>query len=748
MKSEPAWERGEEGRASPNTEDLNQAFNEFLSILDADREILAQYRGVLSRDEERFAVLFYDYLLEFPATAEVIQRYQDNGGLLRVLVEKQTSHLRELLTGDISKSQSEHLRHVGAIHFHWGIEPPWIMGAYLLYLRHLRSVIQSSADIPEKDRARLEQSLTKLLFRDMGLLLEGSWDSAFAELQNEKDLVAALEQQMSSLLANIPQMLWSVDLETNQPLYVSPNAGEICDRDISMPIPCQNWTIPEDRELVTNAWALATRGERVEVESRVFGPDGQTRWFRRVFNPYRDANGQVTRIDGLLEDATTSKLTRERLHELATTDSLTGLPNRTLFHDRLQQAVARAERSGDEQVALLLMDLDHFKDINDTLGHPAGDEVLVAVASRLRSVLRETDTLARFGGDEFTILIAEQTDVRAAAKHVASKIVNAFSAPFLYRQHELYLGASIGIAVFPDHGDDVDSLLSRADIAMYGSKATGSGYAVYDETDGADAQRRLQLSADMRRALIDNEFELNYQPQICLSDKKVTGVEALLRWNHPLLGSISPDEFISLAEHSGFIHLLTDWVLETAIKQSKTWADSGLNLRVAVNLSARTFRDQKFTGRIRDLLAKYQLSPGQLEIEITEHAVMADTEIALRMLKEISDMGVTISVDDFGTGFSSLVYLKRLPIDNLKIDKSFIIDMARDDNDAVIVRSTVDLAHNLGRRVIAEGIEDRETLSLLQVLGCDGGQGYFITRPLSASDLRRWIEDGVPASLN
>ncbi len=740
MNNKSLGEPGEDSRTNGSKEDLNQAFNEFLSVLETDRGILAKYREALTHGDEKFAEVFYDYLLQFPATADVIHRYQKDGGLLRTLIEKQISHLRQFLAGDISNSQSDRIRHIGGIHFYWGIQPAWIMGAYLLYLRHLSGIIHSSPDIAEADRARLEESVTKFLFRDMGLLLEGSWDSAFAELQTEKDLVAALEQQMSSLLANIPQLLWSVDVATNQALYVSPNAKDVCDHDITMPIPCEHWTIPEDRALIANAWQLALSGERVEVESRVLDPAGGYRWFRRVFSPYCDVTGQVVRIDGLLEDATTSKLTRERLRELATTDSLTGLPNRTLFHDRLKQAVARAERGGAEQVALLLMDLDHFKEINDTLGHPAGDEVLVGVASRLRSVLRETDTLARFGGDEFTIVISDSPNMRATAQRVANKVNAAFDAPFHYRDHELYLDASIGIALYPDHGKDVDTLLSRADIAMYSSKSNGAGHLFYDESKGGNPERQLQLSGDMRRALADHEIELHYQPKIRIADKRVTGVEALMRWRHPTLGPIAPDEFIPLAERSGFIHAVTDWALESAIRQCRSWHDSGLNLHVAINLSARTFRDQHLIRRLRDLLSWCDFHPGRLEIEITEHAVMSDIEVAQRVLQEISDMGITISVDDFGTGSSSLAYLKKLPIDNLKIDKSFVIDMVHDENDAVIVRSTIDLAHNLGRGVIAEGIETEETLELLQILGCDSGQGYYISRPLPAVEFERWLD--------
>ncbi|MEJ2107579.1 MAG: EAL domain-containing protein [Acidiferrobacteraceae bacterium] len=741
MDSKSDWGRGESGGSISTTESLNQAFNEFLNIIDDDSEVLARYRDILGRNDEEFAVVFYDYLLDFPATADVIHRYQDSGGMLRDLVQKQTRHLRNLLAGDVSSRAAEHLKHIGEIHFSYGIEPAWIMGAYLLYLQHLRSIVYGDPDIADADRHCLEKSLTKLLFRDMGLLLEGSWDAAFSELQAERDLVAALEHQMTSLLSNIPQLLWSVDVESNQPLYVSPNAREICKRDISMPIPCENWTIPEDREQVARAWELALKGERVEVESRVHDPALGHRWFRRVFNPYMNPNGKVIRIDGVLEDATASKLTRERLHELATTDSLTGLPNRTLFHDRLKQAVARASRKGSGQVALLLLDLDHFKEINDTLGHPAGDEVLIAVASRLRSVLRESDTLARFGGDEFTVVLGDTPDVRKTAQAVAQKINAAFDQPIRYRDHELYIGASVGIALYPEHGKDVDTLMSRADIAMYSSKASESGYLFYDESEGANTERQLLLSGDMRRGLVDGEIELHYQPKIRLKDGVVTGVEALLRWNHPDFGSIPPDEFIPLAERSGFIHPATDWVLESAIRQCSTWHEAGLELHIAVNLSARTFRDQRLTARLRKLFELWDFDPRCLEIEITEHALMADIEVAQRVLQEISEMGTTISIDDFGTGSSSLAYLKKLPIDNLKIDKSFVVDMATDENDAVIVRSTIDLAHNLGRHVIAEGIENQDTLHLLEMLGCDSGQGYLIAKPMPAVKFECWLRE-------
>ncbi len=722
-----------------NAEGLNAAFNDFLQIDPADLRLLQGYHAALLQGGERFSKVFYAYLQGYPATAKVLDYYKAHGGKLEDLIAKQTQHLDQLLAGDAGEDSARRMAHIGEVHYRYRIEPVWIMGAYLLYLEHLQQLIRASAAIRDSDRERLYGTVVKLLFRDMGLMIEGYWDAAGKALQSEQGKVLLLQEQVTSLLANIPQLLWSVDTVNNRPLYVSPSAREICQMDIDMPIPCLGWTIPEDRETVRLAWRKALMGHKVEVESRVQQPDGRQRWFRRIFYPLLDRTGQVVRIDGLMEDTTEAKGMIERLHALATTDSLTGLPNRTLFNDRLTQAIASASRSGDRQVVLMLMDLNHFKEINDTLGHPAGDQVLVMVAQRLASALRDSDTLARLGGDEFGILLPDVKDARKTVAKVAKKLLQCFVAPFRIGDNDLYLGGAIGVVIYPEHGEDVDTLMSRADIAMYGTKNKDVGYLFYDATLDPNAQARLQLAGDLRQALARNELELHYQPKIDLQSGGIEGAEALIRWRHPQLGLLPPMDFLPIAERSGLITPITDWVIETAVRQCMRWSENGHRVRVAVNMPGRVFQDPGLVHRIERMLKAANAPAECLEIEIIENTLMTDVEHVSRILDRISALGVHIAIDDFGTGYSSLAYLKKLPLKTLKIDKSFVIDMAHDDNDAAIVRSTIDLAHNLGYRVVAEGIENVQTHQMLAALGCDGAQGFHFGHPVPSEDFSRLL---------
>jgi diguanylate cyclase (GGDEF)-like protein len=719
---------------------INEAFNQFLGIEDNDRRILKRFHNTLIEDSEEFAQAFYSYLEAYPATAEVLRRHAERGSEIAGLVRTQLQHLWNFLSGNTDDKSAERLAHVGGLHQRFGIEPVWVMGAYLLYWDHLHARMQNNAAISEVEKYQLEDAVTKFLFRDMGLMLEGYWDAAMRAVETEHRLLEELQGQVTDLLANLPQILWSVDVVNNRPLYVSPSTRKICNLDIEMPIPCLGWTVPEDRETVRLAWQKALRGEQVEVESRVLVPGESVCWFRRVFQPFRDANGKVVRIDGLMEDATDSKLTIERLHRLATTDSLTGLPNRALFLDRLDQAIASARRSTSHPyVVLMIMDLDHFKEINDTLGHPAGDAILCRVAERLKAVLRDADTLARLGGDEFAILLPDAKDGRKTAETVAQNILRCFTKPFLHGGQELFLGAGIGIVVFPEHGEEIDTLMSRADVAMYGAKHRDVAHVFYDAASDPHTPERLQLSGELRRAIENQEFVLYYQPQIDLRLRCVVGVEALIRWRHPQRGLLEPDEFIPVAERHGLINPITDWVVAEALKQCREWHLGGRLLRVAVNMPGRSFQQPDLVDKIQALVRAVGAQPQCLEIEITENVLMADIEHGVQVLQRLNEAGFTIAIDDYGTGYSSLAYLKKLPLHTMKIDKSFVQEMARDENDAVIVRSTVDLAHNLGYRVVAEGVEDKETCDLLNILGCDSIQGYYSGRPMSSAHINDWF---------
>jgi diguanylate cyclase (GGDEF)-like protein len=423
----------------------------------------------------------------------------------------------------------------------------------------------------------------------------------------------------------------------------------------------------------------------------------------------------------------------QRLAYLAYHDALTDLPNRLLLNDRLAQAVRVASRTGNP-LALLLLDLNGFKEINDTLGHHAGDRILQSVASRMRGMLREADTVARLGGDEFAVVLPV-TDIDGALL-TAQKVLDEIEQPCVIDHHALSVRASLGIACFPDHGRLAGTLLERADVAMYVAKSDRVGIAVYAPDQDHHAHRRLTLVAELRKGLSENQFCLEYQPIVHLPTNVVTGVEALVRWNHPQQGRLMPDGFIHLAEQTGLITPLTTIVLETAIRE---WSQPNVPpLTVAVNLSPRALQDPSLPRRIADMLAVYSVPPESLALEITENILMSDPARSMDCLNVLHGMGVRIVIDDFGTGYSSLSYLRRLPVDVLKIDRSFIAGLLIGQDD-VIVRSTIDLAHNLGLTVVAEGVESDEVHARLRALGCDAAQGTFIRAPAPAAAVREWM---------
>jgi diguanylate cyclase (GGDEF)-like protein len=422
---------------------------------------------------------------------------------------------------------------------------------------------------------------------------------------------------------------------------------------------------------------------------------------------------------------------------LALHDALTGLPNRVLFRTRTQQAIHVAGRAGT-RVAVMLLDLDRFKDINDTLGHHYGDEVLRQVGERLSGVLSDEDTVARLGGDEFAILL-RSVETPAAGVAVAAAVRRAIAAHFDVAGVRLELGASVGIASYPEHGQDVDVLMQRADVAMYQAKEGRTGVERYvPELDGNSVQR-LALAGDLRTALEREEFVLHYQPKVDLRTNAVSGAEVLLRWAHPIHGWLPPDEFIPLAEHTGLIVPLTNYVLEHALRQMGAWRAQGLDIGVAVNLSARTLIERDLPDRIEAMCQRWAVPTSRLVLEITESMVVADPARALPILARLHELGVEISVDDFGTGFSSMDYLKRLPVKEVKIDRSFVTTMASDARDAAIVRCTIDLARSLGLRVVAEGVETPDVRARLTTLGCDQGQGYSYSRALPSAEFSAWL---------
>ena len=419
-------------------------------------------------------------------------------------------------------------------------------------------------------------------------------------------------------------------------------------------------------------------------------------------------------------------------------DPLTGLPNRSLFVDRVERALAAARRDGTHP-AVMLLDLDRFKEINDALGHHHGDELLRLVGPRIASVLRSSDTVARLGGDEFAVLLPSAQDAAAGAE-VAEKIREALARPFDLQGVELEVSASLGVASFPGHGTDAETILQRADVAMYVTKGSRSGPELYAAARD-DLPDALAVVGDLKRGLDDGELGVVYQPKIDLITGDVRGVEALVRWTHPTRGLVLPGSFVGHAEHTGLIRPLTMHVLDAALAQVGDWRRSGLDLTVAVNLSVRNLLDRALPRDVAGLLERWDVPAGALVLELTESTIMADPDRARLVLEGLHELGVGLSIDDFGTGYSSLGKLKQLPVDEIKIDRSFVTNMALDRSDATIVRSTIDLARNLGLRVVAEGIEDDEVRALLAGLGCDLGQGYLFSRPLEGDALAGWAAE-------
>jgi diguanylate cyclase (GGDEF)-like protein/PAS domain S-box-containing protein len=457
-------------------------------------------------------------------------------------------------------------------------------------------------------------------------------------------------------------------------------------------------------------------------------------WVSAVYRPHYDASGNIVGAIGLIRDITQRKTAEQQIEYQAYHDALTGLANRRLFAEHLTLALALAQRRR-RLVAVLFLDLDHFKVVNDSLGHSVGDELLKQISSRLKAAVREGDTVARVGGDEFTIVLQDLQRKDDAAV-VAEKVLRKVAEPAQVGGHRLYVTTSIGITTFPEDGEDAETLLKNADNAMYRAKAEGRNtYHISTEELSRWVQERMTLESGLHLAMERNEFELFYQPQIDIRTMKISGMEALLRWRHPERGIITPSEFISVAEDRGYIVVIGDWVLRTACQQAVKLRESGHeNVRVSVNLSARQFREVSLASRVEAVIRETNLDPRLLELEITESVAVENVELTLGVLTQLRSLGISIAIDDFGTGHSALSYLKRFPIDTLKIDRSFVEDLP-EPADAAIVRAVVQLAQGLGLRVVAEGVETKEQLDFLRDVGCAEVQGFYFGSPIPAAEV-------------
>jgi diguanylate cyclase (GGDEF)-like protein/PAS domain S-box-containing protein len=549
------------------------------------------------------------------------------------------------------------------------------------------------------------------------------------------------EELFRQLATNIPEIFWVREVESDTVLYVSPSWQSVT-----------GWPMPTDRQglldvvhaddyrRVLNEAESAPEGG-ADHEYRITHADGSIRWLHVRTFPVRDQDGKVYRVAGMTEDITAKKAAEERLLKLAHYDSLTNLPNRNLFFESLKRLLAQAQEN-QWTVGVLFLDLDRFKLVNDTLGHATGDELLQHVARRLVQCVRIRDVVGRLGGDEFA-LILPALDSPDDAAEVAAKVIQAFAEPFDLAGHETFISASIGITVYPGDANEAEALLRYADAAMYRAKAGGRNtYRYYTAEMNERAMEKLDLETALRRALERREFLLHFQPKLDLESGKVSGVEALLRWQRPEIGLVSPADFIPLLEETGLIVPVGEWVIRAACRQINAWEQEGVApVPIAINLSGRQFHQKTLAALIAQIAREHGVEPRLLEFEITESSVMANAEETVRILEELQTAGISISVDDFGTGYSSLAYLKRFPIDAVKIDRSFVSDIVANPDDAAIVLAVIGMAHAMELRVIAEGVETEAQLQFLRVNACDEIQGYFFSRPLGSPAVTAFLRE-------
>lgn len=603
------------------------------------------------------------------------------------------------------------------------------------------AVITMEADHPDNPAGRPLEITVKIIRDESGVAT--SILMAIHDLTNARENEAKLRESEETLkraqaVAHIGS--WRVNLATGATSW-SDEIYRMLDLPIGGPVNMNtriNIIAPEDREFVSNAWNQALSGSPYDVEYRV-NTSSATRWVRDRAEIIIDEKSKARIGIGTLQDITDSKVNKAQIEFMAFHDSLTGLPNRLLAKEHLEMALAHSSRT-NSKVALLFLDLDNFKTINDSLGHAIGDSLLKAAAMRLRDSVRSTDTISRQGGDEFLVLLPEIVDTDAMTI-IAEKILDKLSAPFDIQGSHLSTSASIGIAVYPDDGKDFDTLLKKADTAMYQSKKSGrSTYRFYTEQMNIEVIEHHLMRTGLAQALERNEFSLHYQPQIDIASGAVIGAEALLRWTHPQRGKVPPAQFIPIAEDSGHIVPIGQWVLQEACRQAVAWQQAGLpELVIAVNLSAVQFKRGNIEVSVTRALTESGLKPGLLELELTESILIQDTESVLCSVHRLKALGVKLSIDDFGTGYSSLSYLSRFAVDKLKIDQSFVRDMVNNPGNAAIVRAIIQMAKSLSIKTIAEGVEDAQQLDQLRLHHCDEVQGYHLGRPMPADEFARFL---------
>ena len=691
---------------------------EFLEFSEKDVTEIIKLHAKFNENISVFINEFYNHLSQFPELESLLGNTEN----LNRLKQFQHEYFTQISMGNYDLGYANNRLKIGVVHEEAGLPIQFYIGAYQQYLTKFITVIYDFCDTKEKFNIAL-RALLKIIFLDMGLVTQAYIKAAQSRIANQKE-------HLEKIVSNMPSGLMVLDKEMNiislnpalvkmlnlssSELYLGhpvsklfgsliPEIQNILDCESSQPVLALTWkTSLSAKDYVINV----TRSTVNEEQNLMV-------FFSHDFNEFNEI--------------------KERALWLAQFDVLTGLPNRKFIIEQIALKIELANRNSSS-VAVLLLDIDHFKKINETLGHDIGDEILVEISKRIKFLFPSEDVVARFGGDEFILLIAgpKLSDIA----DISGKIISAISQSIHTAKHEIIVTPSIGIAMFPDDGDNPESLIRHADIAMYQAKSNGrNNYCFYKQEMQLQVDRTLLLENAMRHALARDQFSLNYQPQVFIDDQRVIGAEALLRWTHPTLGNISPEEFIPIAETTGHIEQIGEWVIRSAAKQWKAWMDKGLvKGAVAVNLSSVQFRNPNLPSLISEILGEINFPPEHIELELTEGCALKDPDAAILIMQDLFDRGISLAIDDFGTGYSSLSYLKQFRIKRLKIDQSFIRSATKNSKDEAIIVAIINIANSLSLETICEGVETSEQLSLIRSHGCTEAQGYYFSRPLVASE--------------
>lgn len=703
-----------------------EARKAFLELTEDDAEHLRAIHSKLEAAQNGFADGFYQYLRRLPELAALLP---DEATVSR-LKEAHGRYFDSLTAGDYGMGYVTGRLRVGMTHARIGLTPKWYVGAFRKYLSDMLQAIWMAAEGDFGTFQQATDALIKVVMLDLGLTLD-------TYIHADKRAIALRDRAIES---SVNGVFIAAATPPHYPLtYVNAAFSRILGQQqeavIGQSCPCTR----DDNSFDVIRTVIAEGRDGYTMLSRQRS-DGSLQWLELFLAPVHDEAGTLNCYVGVINDVTARKEAEAQLAYLAHHDALTGLPNRMRFDNHLREILENNET--DKRFALCFIDLDRFKLINDSLGHGAGDAVLVEVARRLRGVCRSEDTLARLASDEFVLLLEDATEATAAA-NVATRVLDALLPPVVVDGREIDVGASLGLAFYPADGADIESLLNNADAAMYAAKAAGRNtFRFYDEAMNRHAIQRLALESDLRRALGRNQLELFYQPQIRTIDNGLAGVEALMRWRHPERGLISPVEFIPVAEELGIISELGKWALQEASRQIVAWRQQGLPVpRVAVNLSPRQFDAPNLADRIEEIITAAGADKSWLELEITESTAMQQPERFIQILRQLRQRGLQVAMDDFGTGHSSLAMLCAMPLSVLKLDRSFVEQLPDSETDVAVAGAVVSLARQLRLAVVAEGVETLAQQRCLASLGCDMLQGYLYSRPLPAAEFETWVRN-------